>query len=78
MKTKHLGLLLIVSAFIWGLVIVGCSFKLKGTNCYDEIKYILYGGVLMHFIIIWFPMASIAAKEKKEKQAADNKDKESG
>lgn len=58
------GILIIISALIWGAVIVGCSLKLRGTECYDQISTILFIGVIMHFILIWTPMG-IYFKNKK-------------
>ena len=37
---------------VWGLVIVGCSLRLKGTGCYERISTILYGGTISHLIVI--------------------------
>ena len=51
-KKKSIGLFIIASAIIWGAVILGCSFALKGTECYGEIQNILVGGVFMHIIMI--------------------------
>ena len=56
MKNSKIGLLIIASAIIWGLVIVGCSLQLKGTECYNQINTILYGGVIAHFLLIWVPL----------------------
>ena len=46
------GGLIIASAIIWGAVILGCSFALKGTECYSEIQNILVGGTFAHIILI--------------------------
>lgn len=46
------GGLIIASAIIWGAVIIGCSFALKGTECYSEIQNILVGGTFAHIILI--------------------------
>ena len=67
-ELKKIGYLIIGSAIIWGAVIVGCSFKLKETSCYEEIQYILFAGVLTHFMLIWFPLAGIAKKGKQSKE----------
>lgn len=56
-KVLSIGALIISSALIWGLVIVGCSFMLKGTECYGKIQNILVGGVLAHFVLIWAHLA---------------------
>ncbi len=65
MKKKNLiGWYIIGSALIWGLVIVGCSLALKGTECYSEIQNILVGGVVTHLILIWGPLAIQLKKQK--------------
>ncbi len=61
------GYLIITSAIIWGLVIVGCSLKLKGTEYYQEISPILIGGVITHMLLIWTPLGIQFGKKKKEK-----------
>ena len=66
-KKKSLGIFIIASAIIWGLVIIGCSWKLKGTECFDEITYILSTGFILHLIFIWGPMAAQFKKIKEEK-----------
>jgi len=55
-KILSIGALIIASALIWGLVIIGCSVMLKGTECYDRIQNILVGGVLAHFVLMWAPL----------------------
>jgi hypothetical protein len=65
-KRKTIGITIamlpIVSAIIWGAVIIGCSWKLKGTGGYEEIQNILYGGVVTHFILIGGVIAGIVRK----------------
>lgn len=34
----------ILNALVWGGVIIGCSLKLRGTGCYQEIQTILAAG----------------------------------
>ena len=51
-KAWSAGGLMIASAIIWGAVIIGCSFALKGTECYSEIQNILVGGTFAHIILI--------------------------
>ena len=60
-----LGGLVITSALVWGLVIIGTSAALKGTECYGEIQNILVGGVLMHIIMIGGITPLIIKKIKK-------------
>jgi len=55
-KIITLGAFIIASAIIWGAVIIGCSYALKGTECYHKIQNILVGGVLSHIILIWGPL----------------------
>ncbi len=70
-KAITIGGLIIGSAIIWGAVIVGSSFALKGTDCYQEIQKILFGGVITHLILIWGPMSAMFAKMKKEREKED-------
>ena len=65
-KIKTIAALVIASAIIWGAVIVGCSFALKGTECYAEIQNILVGGVVSHLILIWGPLGLLFKKNKTE------------
>lgn len=57
MKKKSIGAFIIASAIVWGLVILGCALRLKGTSMYEEISLILYGGVVFHLLFIWGPLA---------------------
>ena len=69
-KKKPIGMtvamLPIVSAIIWGAVIIGCSLKLKDTGGYEEIQNILYGGVITHLILIGGVIGGIVGKKKKQ------------
>ena len=65
-KKKSIGIFIIASAIIWGVVIIGCSLKLKGTGCFDEISYILSSGAIFHLLFIWGPLAIQFKKTKKE------------
>lgn len=53
------------------LVIIGCSLKLQGTPCYDEINLILSGGVVFHLLFIWGPLGIQFRKNKEEKSGID-------
>lgn len=64
-ELRTVGLLIIASAIIWGLVIIGCSLALKETGCYDKIQNILVGGVVTHLILIWGPLVILFKKNKK-------------
>jgi hypothetical protein len=71
-KFKTIGAFVIASAIIWGAVIIGCSFALKGTGCYDSIQNILIGGVISHIILIWGPLALLFKKIKENKPEDSN------
>lgn len=66
MKKNAIAYYIIASALIWAAVIIGCSLKLKGTECYDTISNILVGGAGVHLVLIWGPMASMFRKTAKE------------
>ena len=66
-KQKTIGSFMIASAIIWGAVMVGSAFVLKGTECYDKIQNILVGGVISHIILIWGPLAILFKKTKDTK-----------
>lgn len=59
-----MGSLVIASAIIWGLVIIGTSYALKGTDCYVQIQNYLVGGVIMHIILIGGLTPLIIKKQK--------------
>ena len=59
-----IGGIIIGSAIIWGAVILGCSYALKGTECYGEIQNILVAGTMAHIILISGPMAILFKKAK--------------
>lgn len=67
-KVITIGAFIIGSAIIWGAVILGCSFVLKGTECYDKIQNILVGGVLSHIVLIWGPLTAILNKPKQKRK----------
>lgn len=58
MEKKSIGYFIIGSAIIWGAVIIGCSLKLKGTGCYDQISTILIVGFICHLLFIWGPLVA--------------------
>lgn len=66
MKKNAYAAIIIASAIIWGLVIIGCSYKLKGTTCYEEINFILIGGVLSHIFLFGALIKPILSDKKKE------------
>ena len=67
MKFKSGGYYILASALIWGAVIIGCALKLKGTECYNEISFILYAGVVCHLLFIW-PFIGTRLRKKEEQK----------
>lgn len=63
MIKKSIGAYIIASAIIWGAVVLGCSFRLRGTECYEEIRTILVGGAGFHLLFIWGPLVSQLRKK---------------
>jgi len=63
MKKSKIGYFFIASAIIWGAVILGCAFALRGSDGYSKIQMILYIGVVSHLLFIWGPMNKMM-KEK--------------
>jgi len=49
MNKSKIEFSIIVSAIVWGAVIIGCSLALKSTECYGEIQNILVAGVICPF-----------------------------
>jgi len=66
MKKKTIGFYIIVSAIIWGAVIIGCSLVLKGTPYKEEVNHILIGGVVTHLLFIWTPLGNQFRKIKEK------------
>ena len=66
-KKGILGYYIIGSAIIWGIAIIGCSLKLKGTGCFNEISLILSAAAGIHLILIWGPLAAQLKKQREEK-----------
>ncbi|NQV16950.1 MAG: hypothetical protein HQ534_00170 [Armatimonadetes bacterium] len=60
------GLTIILSALIWGGVIIWTSTILKGTPYKDEIRNIISGATSAHLLFIWAPIGIIFKKEKKQ------------
>ena len=66
MKKNSIGIYIIASALIWAFVIIGCSLKLRDTECYDKISLVLIGGFLAHLIVIWAPLTLLFLKKDKK------------
>ncbi len=65
-KALSYGAFIIGSAIIWGAVIIGAALILKGTPYKDSITKLLFGGVILHLILIWGPLGALVRKTKKE------------
>ena len=67
-KSKSRGINILIgsailgSSLIWGAVIVGCSLKLSGTECYDNISNILILAASFHLLLVWVPLAATLKK----------------
>ncbi len=66
-EIKH-GLIIILSALIWGAVIIGSSIVLKGTEFKDDVGRIIQGASIAHLLFIWVPIGIIYKKEKEHMQ----------
>lgn len=64
------GLIIILSAVIWGAVLVATSIVLKGTEFREDINRIVQSGAGAHLLFIWAPIGIIHGKERKEGTAA--------
>jgi len=64
MKNNNIRYFIIGSAIIWGAVLLGCSFALKGTECYTKIQIILIFGASSHLLFIWGPLSSLLQGDK--------------
>ena len=60
------GIVIILSALIWGGVTVWTSVVLKGTPYKDEIRNIISGATSAHLLFIWAPIGIFVGKKKKE------------
>jgi len=60
------GLFIILSAVIWGAVMIFTSVALKGTEFKEEISRIIQGASAAHLLFIWAPIGIIFNKEKEQ------------
>jgi hypothetical protein len=56
MKKNKSGIRMIISAVIWGTVLIACTMVLKGTPYKEKINYIITMGILFHLMFIWAPI----------------------
>ena len=59
---KKEGVVVIVNAIIWGLVLIACSLALKGTGAFKEIQHVLIGGAAASLLVV---SAGVRRKQKK-------------
>ena len=57
MKKSQVGYFIIGSAIVWGFVMIGASFILKGTDFKEAMSLLLLGGFMTHLLFIWAPLA---------------------
>ncbi len=65
------GLTIILSALIWGGVMIWTSTVLKGTPYKDEIRNAITGATSAHLLFIWAPLGILNQKLKKKKEIKD-------
>ena len=65
------GLTIILSALIWGGVMIWTSSVLKGTPYKDEIRNVITGATSAHLLFIWAPLGIFNQKLKKKKEIKD-------
>ena len=65
------GLTIILSALVWGGVIIWTSTVLKGTPYKDEIRNIISGATSAHLLFIWAPIGIATAAKKAKKKLAE-------
>ena len=73
------GSTIILSALIWGGVIIWTSIVLRGTPYKDEIRNVLSAATSAHLLFIWAPIGILSAKSKaqslkEEKTIPENKE----
>ena len=65
------GSTIILSALIWGGVMIWTSTVLKGTPFKDEIRNVITGATSAHLLFIWAPIGILSQKLKKKKEIKD-------
>ena len=68
MKKKKIGYLIIVSAIIWGAVMIGTALVLKGTPYKEEVNKLIMYGTISHILFIWTPLAAMFKDKKQDKK----------
>ncbi len=62
MKNYRAGHAIITSAIIWGVVIISCALKLRGTPFRESVGLSLTLGVIAHFLFVWVPIGTAGRK----------------
>jgi hypothetical protein len=68
MTKGKIGYFIIVSALVWGAVIIGCALVLKGMPQKQDVTNILIGGASFHLLFIWGPLGNLFRKKNEEKK----------
>ncbi|MDP8202027.1 MAG: hypothetical protein P9M11_07785 [Candidatus Tenebribacter burtonii] len=71
-KTK-IGYLIIASAIIWGIMIIGTASILKGTPYKDDVGKLLLFGSVFHLLFIWVPLGRMFKNKKRDKKVDKTK-----
>ena len=71
MKKTKIGYIIIVSAIVWGAVIIGSAIILKGTPYKEDISRLIYGGTIFHLIFLSGLLWGKLFKKDKPKQDND-------
>ena len=64
------GLIIILSAVIWGAVLIATSIVLKGTEFREDVNRIVQAGAGAHLLFNWAPIGIIHGKDRREGLAA--------
>jgi NADH:ubiquinone oxidoreductase subunit 6 (subunit J) len=76
---NYAGITIILSAVIWGGVMIASSMVLKGTEYKEDVMKIIQGASSAHLLFIWAPIGIMGNKvmKKLKKQKEDTAEKES-
>jgi hypothetical protein len=68
MKKKFIGNFIIGSSIIWGAVVIGAAFLMRGFENKAQVLSLLSTGAGVHLIIVWVPLAARIKKELGERE----------
>ncbi len=66
MEKNKAAYFILISAAVWGAVIIASSIILKGTPYRIQMFNILLGGIAVHMLFIWVPLGNQLRKKDKE------------